>query len=124
MYYFVMKCLYGLYGSQTNSYNKILHFQKMEGLYHQTNSLLEQTQGYFVRLEQGGGGEDGERLQAEIQSRLETMWSNTERLDMLASKEPVQRRQVARQKIDQLKYDIQHLHAALQVSIEYFQSQK
>ena len=92
---------------------------EMEGLYHQTNSLLEQTQGYFVRLEQGGGGgsEDGERLQAEIQSRLETMWSNTERLDMLASKEPVQRRQVARQKIDQLKYDIQHLHAALQVRI-------
>ena len=47
------------------------------------------------------------------------MWSNTERLDMLASKEPVQRRQVARQKIDQLKYDIQHLHAALQVTNEY-----
>ena len=57
----------------------------MEGLYHQTNALLEQTQGYFVRLEQGSL-EDGDRLQSEIRSRLETMWSNTERLDILASK--------------------------------------
>ena len=43
------------------------------------------------------------------------MWTNTERLDMLAGKEPVQRRQAARQRVDQLKYDIQHLNAALQV---------
>ena len=39
----------------------------MEGLYHQTNGLLEQTQGYFVRLEQGALGEDSNRLQMEIQ---------------------------------------------------------
>ena len=89
----------------------------MESLYHQTNGLLEQTQGYFVRLEQGAMGEDGERLQMEIQSRLDTMWTNSERLDMLAGKEPVQRRQAARQRVDQLKYDIQHLNAALQVMI-------
>ena len=44
------------------------------------------------------------------------MWTNTERLDMLAGKEPVQRRQAARQRVDQLKYDIQHLNAALQVN--------
>ena len=36
---------------------------------------------------------------------------------MLAGKEPVQRRQAARQRVDQLKYDIQHLNAALQVII-------
>ena len=97
---------------------KFYTFRAMEGLYHQTNGLLEQTQGYFIRLEQGGGGgegEGGERLQAEIQTRLDTMWANAERLDLLAAKEPAQRRQVARQKIDQLKYDIQHLHSALQV---------
>ena len=78
----------------------------MEGLYHQTNALLEQTQGYFVRLEQVLTNQrsvsptlltidqsqdrleqnDVERLQSEIQSRLETMWSNSERLDMLAAK--------------------------------------
>ena len=41
----------------------------MESLYHQTNGLLEQTQGYFVRLEQGAVGEDANRLQMEIQVR-------------------------------------------------------
>ena len=85
----------------------------MEALYHQTNALLEQTQGYFVRLEQGGGDTEAERLHSEIQARLDTMWTNAERLDMMAGKEPVQRRQVARQKVDQLKYDIHHLAAAL-----------
>ena len=96
---------------------EILHFQSMEGLYHQTNSLLEQTQGYFIRLEQARAGEDTERLETEVRQSLETMWANTERLDMLAGKETAARRQVARQKIDQLKYDIQHLHSALQVNV-------
>lgn len=49
----------------------------MEGLYHQTNSLLEQTQGYFVRLEQGAVGEDSERLQNEIQVRERHLKLNT-----------------------------------------------
>ena len=97
---------------------KFLHFQRMEALYHQTNSLLEQTQGYFIRLEQAAASEDTERLEAEVRQRLDTMWANTERLDMLAGKEALARRQVARQKIDQLKYDIQHLHSALQVNLE------
>jgi len=86
----------------------------MEALYHQTNGLLSQTQGYYVRLEQGGAGDDLERLEAEVRGRLETLWANSERLEMLASKEPVARRQAARSRVDQLKGDIQHLGAALQ----------
>ena len=118
----------------------------MEALYHQTNGLLSQTQGYYVRLEQvdgyitifvsqnwlnwssqGSPGDDLERLEVEVKSpnliiityiqcsatyfispynwwtslqspqvrgRLETLWANSERLEMLASKEPVARRQV------------------------------
>ena len=38
----------------------------MEALYHQTNGLLSQTQGYYVRLEQGGSGDDLERLEVEV----------------------------------------------------------
>ena len=38
----------------------------MEALYHQTNGLLSQTQGYYVRLEQGGAGDDLERLEVEV----------------------------------------------------------
>jgi len=86
----------------------------MEALYHQTNGLLSQTQGYYVRLEQGGAGDDLERLEVEVRGRLDTLWANSERLEMLASKEPVARRQAARSRVDQLKGDIQHLGAALQ----------
>ena len=51
-----------------------------------------------------------------MRGRLETLWANSERLEMLASKEPVAnaRRQAARSRVDQLKGDIQHLEAALQ----------
>ena len=49
-----------------------------------------------------------------MQCRLETLWSNAGRLDLLAGKEPVARRQAARQRVEQLKYDMQHLSAALQ----------
>jgi len=86
----------------------------MEALYHQTNGLLSQTQGYYVRLEQGSPGDDLERLEVEVRGRLETLWANSERLEMLASKEPVARRQAARSRVDQLKGDIQHLGASLQ----------
>jgi len=50
----------------------------------------------------------------EVRGRLETLWANSERLEMLASKEPAARRHAARSKVDQLKGDIQHLGAALQ----------
>ena len=42
----------------------------MEALYHQTNGLLSQTQGYYVRLEQGGAGDDLERLEVEVSTLL------------------------------------------------------
>ena len=42
----------------------------MEALYHQTNGLLSQTQGYYVRLEQGGTGDDLERLEVEVCQHL------------------------------------------------------
>ena len=51
-----------------------------------------------------------------MRGRLETLWANSERLELLASKEPVAngRRQAARIKVDQMKVDIQHVRAALQ----------
>jgi len=86
----------------------------MEALYHQTNRLFQETQDFFGSLERTHSEEDVQRLLGEIQARLEQLWSNCERLDMLASKEPVARRQNAKLRADQLKYDIQHLNAALQ----------
>lgn len=41
--------------------------------------------------------------------------SNCERLDLLVLKEPVSRRQIARTRVEQLRYDNQHLQAALRM---------
>jgi len=89
----------------------------MEALYHETNAILEQTQSYFIRLEQDIGENEFQQLRNEIQRRLEHMWGNCDRLDMLAGKEPLARRQNARMRVDQLKYDLQHLNAALQSQV-------
>jgi len=86
----------------------------MEALYHQTNRLFEETQECFVRLESLRDEASVSRQSTDIQGRLEVLWSNCERLDMLAGKEPVARRQNAKLRVDQLKYDIQHLNSALQ----------
>eukprot|EP00088_Acartia_fossae_P021460 TRINITY_DN22901_c0_g1_i1.p1 TRINITY_DN22901_c0_g1~~TRINITY_DN22901_c0_g1_i1.p1 ORF type:complete len:218 (+),score=46.49 TRINITY_DN22901_c0_g1_i1:66-719(+) len=89
----------------------------MEALYHETNGILEQTQNYFIRLEQDIGETEFQQLRNEIQRRLDHMWANCDRLDMLAAKEPLARRQNAKMRVDQLKYDIQHLNAALQSQV-------
>ncbi len=43
----------------------------MEALYHETNAILEQTQGYFIRLEQEIGETEFQQLRNEIQRRYE-----------------------------------------------------
>jgi len=86
----------------------------MEALYHETNGVLEQTQRLFIRLEQEIGETEFQQLRNELERRLEYMWSNCERLDMLAGKEPLARRQNAKIRVDQLKYDLQHLNSSLQ----------
>lgn len=86
----------------------------MEALYHQTNRLLQETQQYFQLLEQNKGS-NTDSIENEIQSRIDAVISNCERLDVLVHKEPIGRRQNAKIRIDQLKYDNQHLQAALRM---------
>ncbi|XP_014244072.1 Golgi SNAP receptor complex member 2 [Cimex lectularius] len=84
----------------------------MESLYHKTNGLVQETHDCFQRLEKLKGS-DTDSIEAEIQARIDTITSNCERLDILVHKEPVTRRQNARLRIDQLKYDNKHLQTAL-----------
>eukprot|EP00057_Strongylocentrotus_purpuratus_P034346 XP_794856.3 PREDICTED: Golgi SNAP receptor complex member 2-like [Strongylocentrotus purpuratus] len=57
--------------------------------------------------------EDAHLAENEIKARLDNLASNCDTLDILVNKEPVARRQNAKLKVDQLKYDCQHLNAAL-----------
>ncbi|CAI6362248.1 unnamed protein product [Macrosiphum euphorbiae] len=81
----------------------------MENLYHQTNRLILETQELFHRLESS----KSELVEADVQSRILTISQNCEHLDILVHKEPVSRRNNAKLRVDQLKYDYQHLQSAL-----------
>ncbi|XP_054271515.1 Golgi SNAP receptor complex member 2 [Macrosteles quadrilineatus] len=80
----------------------------MEALYHQTNRLLQETQQCFQDL-----SFNRPEVEKEIQARIDQITSNCEKLDIMVHKEPISRRQNAKIRVDQLKYDNQHLQAAL-----------
>nr|CAD7396652.1 unnamed protein product [Timema cristinae] len=82
----------------------------MESLYHQTNQLIQETQQYFERLESSRGN-NCELIEREIQTRIDTITRNCDRLDMLVHKEPPSRRTTSKMRVDQLKYDNIHLQA-------------
>ncbi|XP_043911162.1 Golgi SNAP receptor complex member 2 isoform X2 [Protopterus annectens] len=52
-------------------------------------------------------------VENEIQASIDLIFSNLERLEILAGKEPPQKRQNAKLRVNQLKYDVQHLQAGL-----------
>ncbi|XP_027557519.1 Golgi SNAP receptor complex member 2 isoform X3 [Neopelma chrysocephalum] len=84
----------------------------MEGLYQHTNKQVHEVQSYMGRLETSDK-ESVHLVENEIQARIDTIFSNLERLEILSSKEPPNKRQNAKLRVDQLKYDVQHLQTAL-----------
>ncbi|XP_030364665.1 Golgi SNAP receptor complex member 2 isoform X2 [Strigops habroptila] len=84
----------------------------MEGLYHHTNKQVHEVQSYMGRLETSDK-ESVHLVENEIQARIDNIFSNLERLEILSSKEPPNKRQNAKLRVDQLKYDVQHLQTAL-----------
>ncbi|KAF4115932.1 Golgi SNAP receptor complex member 2 [Onychostoma macrolepis] len=84
----------------------------METLYHQTNKQIQEVQSHMGRLETTDR-QSVHLLENELQARIDQIFNQLERLEMLASKEPPNRRQNAKLRVDQLKYDVQHLQTAL-----------
>ncbi|KAJ8364634.1 hypothetical protein SKAU_G00134650 [Synaphobranchus kaupii] len=84
----------------------------METLYHQTNKQIQEVQSNMGRLE-STDRDSVHLLENELQARIDQIFSYLERLEILASKEPPNRRQNAKLRVDQLKYDVQHLQTAL-----------
>ncbi|XP_034075563.1 Golgi SNAP receptor complex member 2 [Gymnodraco acuticeps] len=85
----------------------------MEALYHQTNKKIQEVQSYMGNLERTDR-QSVHLLENELQARTDQIFNHLERLEILASKEPPNRRQNAKLRVDQLKYDVQHLRTALQ----------
>ncbi|XP_078501227.1 Golgi SNAP receptor complex member 2 isoform X1 [Lissotriton helveticus] len=84
----------------------------MEALYHQTNKQVHEVQCHMGRLETSDK-QSIHLVENEIQARIDKSFSNLERLEILYSKEPPNKRQNAKLRVDQLKYDVQHLQTAL-----------
>lgn len=53
-------------------------------------------------------------LENDLRAQIDQIFNHLERLEILASKEPPNRRQNAKLRVDQLKYDVQHLRTALE----------
>ncbi|KOC70583.1 Golgi SNAP receptor complex member 2 [Habropoda laboriosa] len=85
----------------------------MEPLYHQTNILVQETQHLFSQLGQKTPNLDVKDIENNIESKINLINSNCERLDILCLKGPIYQRQNAKMRVDQLKYDSRHLTAAL-----------
>lgn len=84
----------------------------MESLYHQTNKQIHEVQSSMGHLERADQN-SVHLVENELQARIDQIFSVLERLEILASKEPPNRRQNAKLRVDQLKYDVQHLQTAL-----------
>ncbi|XP_058792115.1 Golgi SNAP receptor complex member 2 [Phymastichus coffea] len=85
----------------------------METLYHQTNKIVQETQYLFSQLEKQQPNLDVEAVEHEIQTKIQQINSNCDRLDIFCSKGPISQRQNTKMRVDQLKYDSRHLMAAL-----------
>nr|XP_050847122.1 Golgi SNAP receptor complex member 2 isoform X1 [Vespula vulgaris] len=92
--------------------------QNMETLYHQTNKLVQETQLLFSQLEKRSPNLDLKEIENAIEFKISLINSNCERLDVLCLKGSISpispfKRQNAKMRVDQLKYDSRHLNAAL-----------
>ncbi|XP_055243804.1 Golgi SNAP receptor complex member 2 isoform X6 [Gorilla gorilla gorilla] len=84
----------------------------MEPLYQQTHKQVHEIQSCMGRLETADK-QSVHIVENEIQASIDQIFSRLERLEILSSKEPPNKRQNAKLRVDQLKYDVQHLQTAL-----------
>jgi len=85
----------------------------MESLYHQTNNQLQEVQGELAKLERKSDPDEFRNGETQISSQVDNVISSCERLDILVMKEPPARRANAKMRVNQLKYDCQHVQSFL-----------
>jgi len=84
----------------------------MDSLYHETNRSIQLLQQNLGRLDQAPPAQLA-MVEADISQQLDAIHSNCDRLATMASKETPHRRANAKYKVDQLKYDVKHVIAAI-----------
>jgi len=84
----------------------------MDSLYHETNRSIQLLQQNLGRLDHAPPAQLS-AVEADISQQLDAIHANCERLATMASKETPHRRANAKYKVDQLKYDVKHVVAAI-----------
>ncbi|XP_038208518.1 probable Golgi SNAP receptor complex member 2 [Zerene cesonia] len=82
----------------------------MEVLYHQTSQLIQETTDLFHKLD---NDPNPEKIENDIQLRINQINGNCEKLDIMVFKTPINQRPTAKMRVDQLKYDNKHIQASL-----------
>ncbi|XP_026764134.1 probable Golgi SNAP receptor complex member 2 [Galleria mellonella] len=83
----------------------------MEVLYHQTSQLIQETSDLFQKLDKNPANCD--EIESAIQSKINAISANCEKLDIYVYKTPINQRPMAKMRVDQLKYDNKHIQASL-----------
>lgn len=84
----------------------------MDSVYHETNRNIQLLQQNLGRLDQAPASQMA-MVEADIAERLDGIHASCERLAVMAAKESPHRRANAKYKVDQLKYDVKHVVAAI-----------
>ena len=84
----------------------------MDSLYHETNRSIQMLQQNLGRLDQAPLAQLP-MVEADISQQLDVIHANCDRLGTMAAKETPHRRANAKYKVDQLKYDVKHVVAAI-----------
>ncbi|KAI4464302.1 hypothetical protein MML48_3g00019759 [Holotrichia oblita] len=81
----------------------------MDALYHQTNSLIQQTQERFKTLRSSPNVEE---IEQQIQDEINLINSNCEKLDLMVSKVQIAQRPYAKMRCDQLNRNVKRQEIA------------
>lgn len=90
----------------------------MEKLYRESKASILQFGELLQILEKSVLPDEVNASKQNIQSKLNEISNGLDQLDIYVSKEPANRRYDSKMKVDQLKYDLQHLRAAFN-TIQY-----
>jgi len=87
----------------------------MESMFAETHGVIEEINGLFVQYERSLNHPEVSEIESTISNKLDGLNKNFDRLEVYIMKEQPNRRQAPRLKLNQLKYDVQHLTASLRI---------
>uniref|UniRef100_A0AC34PX56 Golgi SNAP receptor complex member 2 n=1 Tax=Panagrolaimus sp. JU765 TaxID=591449 RepID=A0AC34PX56_9BILA len=85
----------------------------MDVLYQETNNLVHDVQFTVGRLEQARNESDAQPLFQAVHQQLQTLQANCQRLDHLASKEPIDRKRAAKHRAEQMRFELNALSSSV-----------